>query len=144
MTGALNVAAILENGSTGAVDNKTAGEIYKEAASKGNPLAMASLGAMIEDGRGVQGEFKQVFLLYTAGAEAKIEAAKDRLANFKKRLSPEQLKEAEAFVLANRATPAAGVPAAAPDKSETPEKPKAKETPAKPAKPAKPASKDKR
>lgn len=144
MTGALNVAAILENGSTGAVDNKTAGEIYKEAASKGNPLAMASLGAMIEDGRGVQGDFKQVFLLYTAGAEAKIEAAKDRLANFKKRLSPEQLKEAEAFVLANRATPAAGVPAAAPDKSEATEKPKAKETPAKPANPAKPASKDKR
>jgi TPR repeat protein len=79
VTGALNVAAILENGSTGAVDNNTAAGIYKEAASKGNPLAMASLGAMIEDGRGVQGDFKQVFLLYTAGAEAKIEAAKSDL-----------------------------------------------------------------
>ena len=68
-------------------------------------------------------------------------AAKERLANFKKRLSPEQLKEAEAFVLANRATPGAGVPAAVPDKAEAAEKPKARETP---AKPAKPASKDKR
>ncbi len=153
VTGALNVAAILENGSTGAVDNKTAAEIYKEAASKGNPLAMASLGAMIEDGRGVQGDFKQVFLLYTAGAEAKIEAAKERLANFKKRLNPEQLKEAEAFVLANRGNQGAAVPETAADKAEPKEKPKAKpaasklapakSAPAKPA-PAKPASKDKR
>ena len=133
LTGALNVAAILENGSSGAVDNKTAGEIYQQAASKGNPLAMASLGAMIEDGRGVQGDFKQVFLLYTAGAEARIEAAKERLATFRKRLSPEQVKEAEAFVLANRSTPAAGVPEAAPEKSESKEKSKAKPAPAKPA-----------
>jgi uncharacterized protein len=143
LTGALNVAAILENGSTGLVDNKTAAEIYKEAATKGNPLAMASLGAMIEDGRGVQGDFKQVFLLYTAGAEAKIEAAKERLANFKKRLNADQLKEAEAFVIANRGTPAAGVPAAAPEKKDAPAKPAPKPA-AKPA-PAKPApAKDKR
>lgn len=135
LTGALKVAAILENGSSGVVDNKTAAEIYKEAAGKGNPLAMASLGAMIEDGRGVQGDFKQVFLLYTAGAEAKIDAAKERLANFKKRLNPEQLKEAEAFVLANRTTPAAGVPATPPDKTEAKDKPKT---------PVKPAAKDKR
>ena len=138
VTGALNVAAILENGSTGTVDNKTAAGIYKEAAGKGSPLAMASLGAMIEDGRGVQGDFKQVFLLYTAGAEAKIEAAKERLANFRKRLNPEQIREAEAFVIANRSTPAAGVPAATPDKSEVKEPAKAKPAP------AKPASKDKR
>ena len=138
ITGALNVAAILENGSSGAVDNKTAAEIYKEAAGKGNPLAMASLGAMIEDGRGVQGDFKQVFLLYTAGAEARIEAAKERLANFRKRLSADQVKEAEAFVLANRATPAAAVPEAVSDKPEAKEKPKAKPAP------AKPATKDKR
>ena len=120
LTGALNVAAILENGSSGVVDLKTAGQIYKEAATKGNPLAMTSLGAMIEDGRGVQGDFKQVFLLYATGAEAKIEAAKERLANFKKRLSPEQLKEAEAFVLANHSTPSAGVPGAAPDQPPPP------------------------
>ncbi len=141
LTGALNVASLLENGSTGVVDNQAAAGIYKEAASKGNPLAMASLGAMIEDGRGVQGDFKQVFLLYTAGSEAKIDAARERLANFKKRLSPEQLMEAEAFVLANRATPAAAIPAAAPDKSAAAkEKPKSKE----PAKPVKPAARDKR
>ena len=135
ITGALNVAAILENGSSGAVDNKTAAEIYKEAAGKGNPLAMASLGAMIEDGRGVQGDFKQVFLLYTAGAEAKIEAAKERLANFRKRLSPEQIKEAEAFVLANRGTAGASATATetTTEKAESREKPKAKPAPAKPA-----------
>lgn len=143
LTGALNVAALLENGSTGVVDNKTAAEIYKEAAGKGSPLAMASLGAMIEDGRGVQGDFKQVFLFYTAGAEAKIDAARERLANFKKRLSPEQLKEAEAFVAANRNAPAAGgsAPAGASDKP-APDK----EAPASKAsgKTTKPASKDKR
>ena len=106
LTGALNVAAILENGSSGVVDNKTAAGIYQEAASKGNPLAMASLGAMIEDGRGVKGDFKQVYVFYTAGAEAKIEAAQERLAKFKTRLTPQQLKEAEAFLAANR--PAGG------------------------------------
>ena len=55
-------------------------------------------------------------------------------------LSPDQLKEAEAFVLANRAKPAAGVPESAPEKPDSKDKPK---TPAKPA-PAKPAAKDKR
>ncbi len=156
LTGALNVASILESGTTGVVDTKTAAEIYKQAASKGNPLAMASLGAMIEDGRGVQGDFKQVFLLYTAGAEAKIEAAKDRLANFKKKLSPEQIKEAEAFVVANRTNPAAGAPSPSPSpapapapatsssKDKAPAPAPAKPTkPTKPAKPAKPAPKDK-
>ena len=135
ITGALNVAAILENGSSGTVDNKTAAEIYKEAAGKGNPLAMASLGAMIEDGRGVQGDFKQVYLLYTAGAEAKIEPAKERLANFKKRLSPDQIKEAEAFVVANRSASGAAQPApeAEPAKTESKEQPKAKPATAKPA-----------
>lgn len=146
MNGALNVASLLESGSTGVVDNKTAAEIYKEVAGKGNPLAMASLGAMIEDGRGVQGDFKQVFLLYTAGAEAKIDAAKERLANFKKRLNPEQLAEAEAFVAANRTkqgTPSgeAAADTTAPKESVTSkEKPKTKEAP----KATKPASKDKR
>lgn len=149
LTGALNVASILESGSSGFVDAKAAAEIYKEAAAKGNPLAMASLGAMIEDGRGVQGDFKQVFLLYTAGAEAKIEAAKERLANFKKRLTPAQLQEAEAFVLANR-TPAAAAAAATgdpapPAPAETPPAPaSAPAKSAKPTKPAKPTPKDKR
>ena len=146
LTGALNVAAILENGSSGVVDNKTAGDIYKEAATKGNPLAMASLGAMIEDGRGVQGDFKQVFLLYSAGAEAKIEAAGERLANFKKRLTPDQIKEAEAFVIANRNPAPAGPPAAEPDKKHTPENPKSPEPPtkAKAMEKAKAKDKDKR
>ncbi|MDB6068968.1 MAG: lidL [Verrucomicrobiales bacterium] len=141
VTGALNVASLLESGSTGVVDNKTAAAIYKDAAGKGNPMAMASLGAMIEDGRGVQGDFKQVFLLYTAGAEAKIEAAKERLANFKKRLTPDQLKEAEAFVLANRTpgAPGTATPEKTAEPAESKDKPKTKE----PAKPAK-GSKDKR
>lgn len=133
ITGALNVAAILENGSSGVVDNKTAAEIYREAAGKGNPLAMASLGAMIEDGRGVQGDFKQIFLLYTAGADARIEAAQERLANFKKRLNPDQIKEAEAFVTANRNGSTTAPPTAAKEKTKTP-----------PAKTPKPAAKEKR
>lgn len=110
LLGALNVAAILENGNSGIVDNKTAAEIYLKAAAGGNAQAMASLGAMIEDGRGVQGNFKQVYLLYTVGATANVKGAEERLKQFKERLSAEQLKEAEAFVAANRDKPQAVLP----------------------------------
>lgn len=111
LTGALNVAAIMENGTSGFVDNNAAASIYLQAANRGNPQALASLGAMIEDGRGVQGDFKQVYLLYSIGATAAVKGAEERLDQFKSRLSPAQVKEAETFTAANRDRPQAILPA---------------------------------
>lgn len=110
LTGALNVAAIMENGTSGIVDNKTAAEIYLKGAGEGNAQALASLGAMIEDGRGVQGSYQQVFLFYSAGVTAAVPGAKERLEKFKGRLTPDQLREAEEFAGEHRDKPQAVLP----------------------------------
>ena len=111
VTGAVNCASILERGSTGVQDLRAAAEIYQSAAKQGHPGAMTALGAMIEEGRGVTGDFKQVWMLYSRAAAANFEPAIQRLDALKKRLTPEQIKEAEAFA-------AAPVPAEEPAKQQ--------------------------
>lgn len=127
LTGALNVAAIMENGTSGIVDNKTAAEIYLKGAGQGNPQALASLGAMIEDGRGVQGTYQQVYLFYSAGVTAAVPGARERFDKFKERLTPEQLVEAEKFVGEHRDKPQAVLPLS------TGKEPRQAESPAAPA-----------
>lgn len=95
---AVSYAAMLEAGEAGFVNYETALKIYREAASHGHLTALVGLGGMMEAGRGVQGDYRQAFAFYQAASKGGSKEGTDRLAEIKKRMTPEQLKIAEAFV----------------------------------------------
>ncbi len=146
-------AAIIESGAAGFVNYQQAMALYKEAAQAGFPGAMLGLGGMLEEGRGVQADYRMAYQLYLTAQQAGLkDAATERLDKLKKRLSPEQIKNAEAYVVQNGgnlpAAPASSSaepkPASTPPAGSKPNPPpaKPKPTPVKP-KPAAPAVKPK-
>ncbi len=144
---AVSYAAMLEAGEAGFVNFETALKIYREAASKGHGPAIVALGAMFEEGRGnvVRPDFRQAYLLYAVASKGGMKLGTDKLDSLKKRLNPDQLKAAEAFVASGGkdTSPPPGVatpaPPAVPDKTPAGD-PKVTDpgTPVKPPKTTKP------
>jgi TPR repeat protein len=127
---AVGYAAMLENGETGIRNLETALQIYKEAAEKGHAGAMLAMGGMFEEGRGIPGDYRQAFLLYSTAGKLGVKEGTERLEKLKKRLTAEQIQAAEAFV-ANGARDA-GTPPGSPAPGAA-----AKTDPATPAAPGK-------
>jgi TPR repeat protein len=131
-------AAMMEAGESGVRNYDVAVKIYREAAGKGHPGAMVALGSMLENGRGVNGDFRQAYMLYQLASQAGFKAATESLDKLKKRLNPKQLELAEAFV-ASGGKDAANSPGPAPapaNVTPAPEaQPKPKPAPATPPKP---------
>ena len=78
---------------------------------------MVALGSMLEDGRGVNGDFRQAHMLYQMASQIGLKSATDALENLKKRLSPQQLQMAEAYTASggrDNSTPSPGPAPAAP------------------------------
>jgi TPR repeat protein len=149
---AVSYAAMVEAGEAGFVNYETSVKIYREAASKGHGPALVALGSVLENGRGnvVKPDFRQAYLLYTLASKGGMKAGTDKLDSLRKRLSGEQIKIAEAFVVSggkDASTPPSSVPltpagnaaspvTSDPKASEPSEKPAATEKP--PVPPAKP------
>ncbi len=95
---AVSYAAMIEAGEAGFVNYETVLKIYREAAGKGHAGAMIALGGMLEEGRGVPGDFRQAYMLYLLAGKGGVKQGTERLEKLKKRLTPEQIKMAEAFV----------------------------------------------
>lgn len=149
---AVSYASMLESGEAGFVNFETALKIYREAASKGHGPAVLALGGMFENGRGVPGDYRQAYMLYHVASTGGMKAGGERLNKLKKRLTPEQIKVAEAFVASggkDTGTPPPGGATAVPSPDQSsgakPADSKPADSSAKPGgkgtKPAKPASK---
>jgi uncharacterized protein len=156
---AVTYAAMMESGEAGFVNYEMSVKIYKELAGKGYGPAMVGLAGMLENGRGVAGDYRQAFMIYSMAAKSGYKPAEERLESLKKRLTPEQVKIAAAFLAsggkdtsppasspavettAPASAPETPAPAPAPDKKETKpsgtkpagSKPATKPAPARPA-----------
>ena len=140
---AVSYAAMLEAGEAGFVNYETSAKIYREAASKGHGPAILALGSMLENGRGnaVRPDYRQAYMLYLLASKGGIKEGTARLESLKKRLSPEQLKIAEAFVASggkDTSPPPGPLAPASPDKSVAPAPAGKAATPVKPDAPAAP------
>ena len=119
----LQLANMLETGEAGFVNLKTAAELYVDAAKKGSPIAMFQIADMAEKGRGLARDLVQAYGFLSACAKITKndenfgKQAADKLADLKKKMSPEELKKGEEFLKQligenNTAAPAATTPAA--------------------------------
>ena len=70
MVGINNMADCYEHGYGVEQDLKKAVELYRQAADRGNPTAMESLGCMYEEGRGVPQDPVKAVELYRQAADA--------------------------------------------------------------------------
>jgi hypothetical protein len=89
---------------------------------------------MLEDGRGVPGDYRQAYLLYLTAGKIGLKDGPDRLEKLKKRLNAQQIQIAEAFVASggrDSGTPPPG-PAPAPSPVTNPDPPKNPTPPATP------------
>jgi TPR repeat protein len=85
---------------------------------------MVQLGGLLETGRGVPGDFRKSFALYQIASKAGFKPATEKLDALRRKLTPDQLKAAEAFAASTTAPTRPAEPAAKPaaDPAPTPAK----------------------
>jgi TPR repeat protein len=129
----VSYAAILEAGIAGFVNAETAQKLYNEAVGQNHVGAMLGLGGMLETGKAGVLDLPKAYALYVTAGKAGLKVAAERADRVKSRLTPEQLKQADALLAANSG---GASPPAAPEGSGKPApkpvaKPAAKAPPAK-------------
>ncbi|MBP7948406.1 MAG: sel1 repeat family protein [Verrucomicrobiales bacterium] len=129
----LELGNMLESGEAGFANLEAAAKIYLELARKGQPIAMFQLADMFQKGRGLKQDLAKAYGFMTAAAkilasdEKLGKQAADRLAELKKSMSAEQVKEGEAFL--KELMPSSGTAGSAEKTAEeTPAKPRTDST----------------
>jgi TPR repeat protein len=90
-----NLGHCYEVGRGARQDYEIAGQRYAAAARLNFPPGQFLLGHLIEEGLGTKPNPVHAYVLYTRAAEGKVEEAKAKVEELKKKLTPEQLEEAD-------------------------------------------------